>query len=708
MDYFAKLVSKKTIQLWMRKGFWPADQTPYLRLYKNHAPVMELTPLSDADTGEYSTYFIPVDYAFVPGEIYEILDRLNNVINLDISVLSDFEDFQETYRDDCPLGAIYAKERTIFSVFAPFASSLYVAWKKKGEKEFSSAPMFRKPTGVYTATVEGDLEGAMYHYVGENFGSYFESIDPYASSLSSNSRESYVIDSQKVLCRPLNKEMLPPMDPLQISIYEADVRDMTSLSDIRGKGTYLALSKEGLKNEDGFPIGLDYILSLGVSHVQVLPVYDFQTIDEDDPFKTYNWGYDPVSYFAPEGSYSTKPDDPYQRVFELREMVNAFHRHGVRVTFDVVYNHVFNATTNALGKLAPGYYFRKNADGTYSNGSYCGNDLESRHPMARRLIKDSLAHAVEFFGADGFRFDLMGIIDRTTLSEAYEALSKDHPDMIFYGEGWDMPTALPYHEKSAEGNAREMPSIGFFNGFFRDVVKGGVGGALGVPGYLAGDLSKIEDFKFAFAGGVMEVGRRPLYAKTSQSVNFVECHDNETLFDKLVACRPDDSEAERLRRINMINAAVVFSEGVPFVHMGQEFCATKEGRGNTYNAGDALNGLNYELASSHSDMIRFLSEALSFRKSLPIYFSTREELIKHLSFENIGHGAVKISFRFDGNESYHIVINPSKDTFSYHFSNYVKVVFNEKGRVLADYDVYSQLLIIPALSFTICYQQKDG
>lgn len=705
MDYSAKLVSKTTIELFMRKGFWPNGKDPYLRLYEEGKPVLPLKFLSTADRGEFYLYIIPVDYKFVPGKRYEIFDLLNNIIPLDISSLADEPDFDEKYRYDGQLGAIYSESSTTFRVFAPFSNFMFVHFSLPNDPTVYSVPMKRLDCGVYEATVQGNLDSARYRYAGSNDGNFFLSPDPYSYGLSSNSRYSYVINPQKILSRTLNRDCLKPLDPSKMTIYEADVRDMTSLTELQNKGTYLALSKEGLKDEDGFPIGLDYVLSLGFSHIQLLPVLDFQTIDDDDPFKTYNWGYDPLNYFSPEGSYSTDPDDPYKRLIELRDLVSAFHRHGMRVTFDVVYNHVFNAKTNPLGVLVPGYYFRKNKDGSPSNGSFCGNDLESRHYMCRRLIKDSLAHAVDFFGADGFRFDLMGIIDNETLKEAYEELKKDHPDMVFYGEGWDMPTNLPYDQKSIDGNGMNLPFLGFFNGFFRDVVKGNVGGGLGIPGYLCGDLGKIEDFKFAFGGSVMEIGRRPMFVKTCQSINFVECHDNETLFDKLQVCRGDDSEDERFKRINLINATVIFAQGVPFIHMGQEYGATKEGMGNTYNAGDELNGLNYEVASNRKDMIRFLREALDFRKTLPIFYKDRGELIKHMSFENIGHGALKVTYSLDRGESYHIIINPSKDTFNYNFDSYVKVVFNEKGKVNTGYDLYSQLLIIPSLSFTICYQQ---
>ena len=707
MDFYAKLISKDAIQLWVKKGLWPNGKDPYLRLYDRYKPVLTLKPISVADQGDHYMYMLPVHYDFNVDNDYSILDILNNVIKLDISVLGDYDDFDKKYRYDGPLGAVYSKEETSFYVFAPFATTMFVHYKPVGQDSVLSVPMERMECGVYKVTIKGDLDGASYLYAGCNGGKFFTSTDPYSFGLSSNSRYSFVINPEKVLSRPLNKENLSPLDLTKMSVYEVNVRDMTSLTDIQNKGTYLALTKEGLKTEDGFPIGLDYLKSLGVTHIQLLPVLDFQTIDDDDPFKTYNWGYDPVNYFTPEGSYSTEPNDPYKRLFELRDMVAGFHKNGLRAVFDVVYNHVFNKNTNSLDILAPGYYFRKNKDGSLSNGSFCGNDLESRHYMCRRLIKDSLRHAIEFFGADGFRFDLMGIIDSTTVKEAYESLKKDYPDLVFYGEGWDMPTALPYQEKTCDGNGLSLPDIGFFNGFFREASKGGMGDSIGSCGYLDGDLGKIEDFKYAFAGSVMDMGRRPMFVKTSQSINFVECHDNETLFDKIEYVCKNELPDEKKKRINLINACTVFAQGIPFFHMGQEFGGTKRGYGNTYNAGDELNGFNYDLASQNRDMIKFLREALELKKQLPISFLEREDIVKHICFENIGHGALKITYNFDDGEAYHIIINPSKETFSYNFSKYVKIIFNGKGKIPSGCDFYSQLLIVPAISFNICYQQKD-
>lgn len=707
MDFKAKLISKNAIQIWARKGFWPNGKDPYLRLYVDHKPVLSLRPISVADKGEFDLYMIPVDYDFKVDGAYDILDITNDVIPLDTSSLADSEEFDQEFRYDGPLGASYTHERTTFHVFAPFASFMFVHLRRAGEETVCSYPMRKTEHGVYEAVIEGDLDGAAYNYAGSNGGKFFTAPDPYSFGLSSNSRYSYVINPEKVLSRPLNRENLYPLDKSKMSVYEIDVRDATSLTGLEDKGTYVALSREGLRTEDGFPIGLDYIKTLGVSHVQILPVLDFQTIDDDNPFKTYNWGYDPLNYFACEGSYSTNPNDPYQRLFELRDMCAAFHRNGMRVVFDVVYNHVFRMNTNPLDIIVPGYYFRKHSDGSYSNGSFCGNDLETRHYMCRRLVKDSLKHAVEWYGADGFRFDLMGIIDKTTMNEAFDEIAKDHPDIVFYGEGWDMPTALPHHDKTIDGNGCELTNIGFFNGLFRDVMKGGIGDSLGVPGYLDGDLGRIEDFKYAFAGSVMDMGRRPMFKKTSQSINFVECHDNETLFDKIEFVCKDEVEADRRKRINLINAVVCFAQGVPFYHMGQEFCGTKRGYGNTYNAGDELNGLDYRLASQNKGMIKFLTEALELRRKLPITFDTPEEIAKHMTFENIGHGALKVTFTYEGGEAIHMFINPSKETFSYNFDKYVKILFNEKGRVDNGYDFYSQLLIVPAISFIICYQQKD-
>lgn len=283
MDFYAKLISKDAIQLWVKKGLWPNGKDPYLRLYDRYKPVLTLKPISVADQGDHYMYMLPVQYDFNVDSDYSILDILNNVIKLDVSVLGDYDDFDKKYRYDGPLGAVYSKEETSFYVFAPFATTMFVHYKLIGQDSVSSVPMERMECGVYKVTIKGDLDGVSYLYAGCNGGKFFTSTDPYSFGLSSNSRYSFVINPEKVLSRPLNKENLKPLDLTKMSVYEVDVRDMTSLTDIQNKGTYLALTKEGLKTEDGFPIGLDYLKSLGVTHIQVLPVLDFQTIDDDDP-----------------------------------------------------------------------------------------------------------------------------------------------------------------------------------------------------------------------------------------------------------------------------------------------------------------------------------------------------------------------------------------------------------------------------------------
>ncbi len=496
-DLTAVLKTPDALEIRARKGYW-ATKTGRFRLYEDGAEVAKLKPLADSEAAGWLVFDVPVSWHFVPGRAYEIADAKNEFVPLALTVLATTPEFDRAYRYDGPLGASYAPDQTVFRLFSPLAVEFCVRLRKPGAKDFAVYPMNRLDCGVFESAPAGDWERAAYYYEGRINGQTVRAVDPYALAANANSRYGYVIDPRKAVAESLNRERLPTFtSPSQAMIYELDVRDLTSRLDLLDKGTFNALARPGLTyGPDGFPAGLDYVKGLGFTHVQLLPVLDFQTVDDNDPAGSYNWGYDPLLYFVPEGSYSSAPDDPYARILELRHLVSVFHQNGIRVNFDVVYNHVFDRATNPLEILCPGYYFRLNADGSYSNGSFCGNDLESRHYMCGRLIRDSLAHVVAFFGADGFRFDLMAIIDKDTLLKAQAELTGKVKGLMFYGEGWDMPTALPPADKSALANAFSLPAVGFFADRFRDSAQGGTSAErLAERGYVTGAADKLEDFK---------------------------------------------------------------------------------------------------------------------------------------------------------------------------------------------------------------------
>ena len=711
VELSAALTGIDTLNITAKKGFW-ADRSSTFRLYEDGKEVAKLHAMSRAEVGNNYVFTILINYKFTLGKLYEISDCKNTFAPVDLSYLAHTDEFDKAFRCDKPQGAIYSKKETTFRLYSPLAQRVELYVLKPGADTYTGYLMTREECGCYSVTVKGDLERSKYFYTASIDGKFYTACDPFGFSTDTNSRHSYVIDPEKVLSESDGSDSLKPLGGAENSIiYECHVRDMTSKLDIPDKGTFAALSRHGLTwGPEKFPAGLDYLSRLGVTHIQLQPVMDYQTVDEAHPTESYNWGYDPVNYFVPEGSLSTDPEDPYCRLRELRGLARALHESGLRVVYDVVYNHVFERSTNPLEILCPGYYFRYCSDGKPSDGSFCGNDLESRHYMCRRLIIESLEHMQRWFGADGFRFDLMGIIDRETIAQAYERLSKNDPDILLYGEGWDMPTCLPSDLKTTQSNAKTLPQIGFFSDFYRDISKGGTPkDKLGERGYLTGDISRREDFKFAYAACCLNLSREPTFARPTQCISYVECHDNSTLWDKLKVCCAGESDELLMRRIKMINAVIVLSAGIPFFHAGQEFGESKGGDDNSFCAGDQVNGLDYALAYQRRDTVEFFRSICRFRRTHPEFcFSTREEMMQRLSFKSFGDGCLMVSYDSGQSGVYHVMINVSNRSGQYAFPNYVKVVLTDSGIISQQYDFYSQLVLVNGLSLIVCYQRADG
>ena len=704
------LKSNNTIEVAVKKNFTlvPVNK---IRLYEDGKVITSLRCASKTESNSTFIYSFKLDVEIKVGHYYEIADELNEFTPLDITVLAKDPSFEKKYRYDGKLGAIYSKEETIFRVFSPLAHQGSVKLVSKDGK-ISYAPLLKIEGGVLEAVVKEDLEGYGYIYILNICGELVQAVDPYAKSVNANSRMGFVVDEKKLDAIPYNYEYLKPWKKWNQSvIYELDVRDMTSLTKVKNKGTYSALSKTNLVSDDDFPIGLDYISSLNITHVQLLPVYDFQTIDDENPTEYYNWGYDPLFYFSPEGSYSLNPSDPYSRMNELKSLISALHKKGIRVNMDVVFNHVFNRFASSFEKLCPYYYFRLNSNGDSSNGSFCGNDFESTHYMARKLIIDAVCYFAKVYGFDGFRFDLMGIIDKKTMHLLYKALKEIKPDIMVYGEGWDMPTCLAFEEKSSLNNTfdKDLIDIGFFNDRFRDVLKGKTDDSnLQAKGYLNGDLNYRDGFKHVFVGSTVSYGFPAMFDSTKQTINYVECHDNATLFDKLAVSNKDETIETRLRRIKLINACTILSLGVPLIHAGQEVGLSKNGVCNSYNSGDAINGFRYDIASNRKDMIKYLNDIIRLKKYFScFYLDRKEEIVSNIEFEDLQNGAVAIKLNDNERKCKVIVIvNPSDATVKYQFDKYYRIIFNEAG--LLESETYSQLVLVNGITMLVaCASNKE-
>ncbi|MCH3910156.1 MAG: type I pullulanase [Bacilli bacterium] len=541
------------------------------------------------------------------GHSYMVAIRDFGRIALDVNEATSFPDFDSKYAyDGDDLGANCTKTRTSFALWAPLASAVLLKFKLPNEGRWHLRNLERTEKGVWRLSLNGDFDGMLYTYLVTNSEITVSTTDPYAKASTPNSKESVVIDFSKLKKR-FHKEALPVLSSYSDAIiYEANVRDLSidKHTDILKKGTYAGLIEPNRKTNDGNPAGFDYVCSLGITHLQLQPIYDFKTVDELNPFSSYNWGYDPVQYFCPEGSFSSDVADPKNRLIEVQEMVDAFNKAGIRIIQDVVYNHVYEYLFSPFEKVVPNYYFRHKANGRMADTSYCGDDVASERKMVHKLIVDACKWWIDFYGIDGFRFDLMGIIDVETLKEIEDYGKKKDPSFMVYGEGWNMGSEchIPLGNMS---NYKLLPGYAFFNDKFRENAKR----------YLSGDLSVSDGLRFAFLGSSMEyAGNHPLFLNTNQSINYVECHDNATFYDYLSSIRGDLDEKERLALSKVALALCLFSFGVPFVHMGQEIAQSKWGKDNTYNLPDVYNRFSYRLLDERKEMYDYFRSLVSFRK----------------------------------------------------------------------------------------------
>lgn len=691
----ANLVNYNTIRIAIFSNISKNKNTPF-ELITDGEVFEKLTVTKQSFLNGISIFECKPKYPIVLGKRYVIQCRDFGTTSLNVNDATSFYHFDsEFYYDGDDLGFTYSKERTTFKIWAPLASKVTLFIRRNGGEIFKTYIMERLDKGVYSITLEGDYDRYFYRYQVTNSGMSFITTDPYGKASSANGKDSAVIDFSKTNV-DLNEENLPTYNnPSECVIYELNVRDFTidPSTNISSKGKFLGLTEEGRKTKGNNPCGLDYLKEIGVTHVQLLPIYDFKTVDELNPNSSYNRGYDPQQYFVPEGSFSIDPNDPYSRIIELKKMVAALHKNNIKVVMDVVFNHVYAYETSVFEKVVPNYYFRKNKNGTLCNGSGCGNDLASERPMVRKLIIDSLVYWMKEFGIDGYRFDLMGLIDIETMSLAAKKIKEIKKDALIYGEGWDMNTNLPSDKKTSIYNSFKVKDIGFFNDSFRDIVRGNSDLKNPFGGYMMGDLNYREGFKFALMGGVVNYLYPPRFFSANQSINYVECHDNCTIFDKISAAL-DLNEANALTLINSINSVILFSNGVPFFHAGQEIGLTKKMQDNTYNLGDEYNKFDYSVLDKRLNSYLYFKSVIALKKKmdkLGINYSSPKEIESSKEFVDLENGAllikVPIKGKKDDDDVYIFVVNPTDSSINVEFDDYYRLVLGDGG-YLKDSEIY--------------------
>ncbi|HEM4050882.1 TPA: type I pullulanase [Streptococcus suis] len=555
-------------------------------------------------------YYLTSLHALNLDKDYAIYDQDRNKTELGYGHIVRSAIFEQNYTyDGSDLGATYSPQSTSFKLWAPISKQVFLVLEgtpyamKKGSK------------GVWQVTVEGDLDSQSYHYLHKVNGEWISVHDPYALSSKANSGDSYVINPNK-LHKVRRAQTQRPIS--QAIVYEMSVRDFSWQTEagFKHRSQFLGLTESPVL--DGMKLGMDYIKNLGVTHIQLLPVYDFGSVDENKPQAVYNWGYDPMQYNLPEGSFSSLPNDPYARILELQEAIQAYHDADISVNMDVVYNHVYHAEKYAFELIVPGYFYRYNEHGMRTDGTFCGNDVASERSMVRNYIKQSLRQWTSIYGFDGFRFDLMGILDSDTINQIQEELSAIHPNIYLYGEGWKMATGLEYEKLAHQYNADQLPEVSFFNDDYRDTFKK----LLLNPTRLV-DKQLHEKVQHLLAGS-----HYSHFITPQQSLNYIECHDNATAFDYFHIEHPDWTPQQQKRAASFGLQLVLISQGMTFIHSGQEFFRTKDDIDNSYNIPDRINRLDWTRAVHYKEHIEFIQELIAFRKNNPILSQNSYETIQ--------------------------------------------------------------------------------
>lgn len=569
-------------------------------------------------------------------EYYVVYGNVTQQVKMPSPYSTDGFESKYTYSGN-DLGATYTSNKTTFRVWAPTAENVKVNLYESGDYEaddlIESIEMTKSDNGTFVLEKSGDLDKKYYTYTVVIEGKETEACDPYARATGVNGKRAMVIDLDSTDPEGWDTDANPNAGSVitDAIIYELHLRDISAdeSSGITNKGKYLGLTETGTATADGIPTGLDYIKDLGVNYVHIMPMYDYGSVDETKlDEEQYNWGYDPVNYNVPEGSYSTDPYHGEVRVKEAKQMVKTLHDNNISVIMDVVYNHVYDAEDFCFNNIVPGYFSRISDSGVYSSGSGCGNDTATERSMVRKYIVDSVLYWADEYHIDGFRFDLVGLIDTTTINSIIEEVHKTHPDIIFYGEGWNMNTQTTKNVKLAtQANAALVPKFAFFNDYFRDTVRGSNSGT--GAGYGTGEENKYLQLS------KMLQGRTTWSSDPLQIINYAACHDNNTLFDKIGISYPNATLEEKAAMTKLTAAITLMSQGTPFIHNGEEILRTKtkdDGTvsSNSYNLPDSVNSIKYDTLSdeTYQNVYEYYKGLIAFRKAHKGLCMTSEQMIK--------------------------------------------------------------------------------
>lgn len=707
-QFSAHLISPRVIRVVLYSDKYHYEQTK-VTIYDDFDKLVPFSTKTKTQQYKVTTYELTLEQPFVLGQNYKIYLQNFGQVPLNVSEATTFPNFDEDYLYSGELGPQYTKEATTFKIWAPLASRVILKYYLPNNKNFLYRKLKRGERGVYEYTLEGDLDGLRYTYLVLNNGLEEEVTDPYAKSSGPNGQYSYVINPER-LTMEMNDKCLPPFNsPTEAIIYETSVRDQTvdERTDIEYRATFAGMIEEGRKVKDLYPAGFDYLKDLGITHLQLMPVYDFKTVDETKKWQSYNWGYDPQQYFVLEGSYARDANDPYNRIIDFKKMVARYHEVGIRIVLDVVFNHVYEHETSVFEKIVPNYYFRKTSEGVISNGSGVGNDFASERPMVRRLIVDACVYYAKELGVDGFRFDLMGLIDIDTMDEVVAKMKEIKQDFMVYGEGWEMATTVRKDQLAHHGNAFKTKELGFFNDAFREINKGAsFPEHLHERGYLLGATNYRDGFYFAYAGSVLNTTFTPRYLDASQSINYVECHDNGVIIDKMAVSNPQESIDTHLTRLMSLNTIVMLAFGVPFFHRGQEIGVSKYGDQNSYKSSDKINQFPYTLAYKRSYMVEYFKALTAVRKECVFLHEKDPKKIKAMvTFNSLPNGASEIiynpEFDLSPYTDFHVFVNPNSEPMFVDLKKPLKMILNRAGYIAGRHNEYIERTMVAPYSVIV-------
>lgn len=543
----------------------------------------------------------------------------------------------------------YTPRISHFALWAPTADEVRLMLYDAGEggHAYETVKMEPNDEGVWSAAVEKDLKGKFYTF-NVKINDQWQGDTPgiYARAVGVNGKRAAIIDWKDTNPAGWDKDTRPSLRaPEDMIIYEMHHRDFSadSTSGIQHKGKFLALTEPGTKNSDHLLTGIDHLTELGVTHVHLLPSFDFASIDETKLDKNlYNWGYDPQNYNVPEGSYSTDPYNPISRIKEFKLMVLALHKAGIRVVLDVVYNHTFNTRESNFERTVPGYFYRHKADNSLANASGCGNETASERPMMRKFMIESVLYWIEEYHIDGFRFDLMGIHDVETMNEIRKAVNKIDSSICIYGEGWAADTPQYSTDSLAlKSNIAKIPGVAVFSDELRDGLCGPVSNSR-KGAFLAGISGEEMSVKFGIVGAIphpqvhsdsVNYSKKAWAKQPIQMISYVSCHDGLCLVDRLKASMPELS-IEGLKRLDKLAQTVVFtSQGIPFIYAGEEMMRDKQGVDNSYKSPDSVNAIDWRLKTTHNDLFVYYKSLIELRKAHPAFRMGEADLVrKHLEF----------------------------------------------------------------------------